>query len=124
MWARLGAPRRPAFEALEGADPEQAAPHLGREHPQTIAMILTQLRPQASAALLERLTADLQTDVAHRIATLDRVSPEFWSRWRRAWPIRWHPCWQANTRWGGQSCSRYPESHRLAPGEESYGAPG
>lgn len=76
MWARLGAPKRPAFEALEGADPEQAAPHLRREHPQTIALILSQLRPQASAALLERLPADLQTDVAHRIATLDRVSPE------------------------------------------------
>jgi flagellar motor switch protein FliG len=76
MWANLDAPRRPAFDALAGADPEQAAPHLGREHPQTIALILSQLSPQASAALLERLPAALQSEVAHRIATLDRVSPE------------------------------------------------
>ncbi len=76
MWTRLETPRRPAFEALAAADPEQAAPHLAREHPQTIALILSQLRAQASAALLERLPAALQSDVAHRIATLDRVSPE------------------------------------------------
>ena len=76
MWSRLDNPRRPAFEALEAADPAQAGPHLRREHPQTIALILSQLSAPASAALLERLPAELQTDVAHRIATLDRVSPE------------------------------------------------
>lgn len=74
--ARLDAPRRPAFEALEAADPAQAAPHLRREHPQTIALIFSQLSAPASAALLERLPADTQMDVAHRIATLDKVSPE------------------------------------------------
>jgi len=50
--------------------------HLRREHPQTIALILSQLSPPTSAALLERLPADTQTEVAHRIATLGRVSPE------------------------------------------------
>jgi flagellar motor switch protein FliG len=75
MWERLGAPRRPVFEALEEADPDQAAPHLRREHPQTIALILSQLSAPAAAGLLERLPADVQTDVAQRIATLDRVSP-------------------------------------------------
>lgn len=76
MWSRLEAPRRPAFEAMEGADPDQVMGHLRREHPQTIALILSQLSAPTSAALLERLPADTQTEVAHRIATLGRVSPE------------------------------------------------
>lgn len=76
MWSRLETPRQPVFDALEQADPEQAAPHLRREHPQTIALILSQLSSTAAAALLERLPAATQTDVAHRIATLERVSPE------------------------------------------------
>ncbi|MFP6644440.1 MAG: flagellar motor switch protein FliG [Candidatus Latescibacterota bacterium] len=76
MWSRLEAPRRPAFEALEAADPDQVAGQLRREHPQTLALILSQLSTPAAAALLERLPADTQTEVAHRIATLEGVSPE------------------------------------------------
>ena len=76
MWSRLQGPRRPAFEALNEADPHQVAPCIGREHPQTIALILSQLRPQQSAAILEQLPQAAQGEVTHRIATLERVSPE------------------------------------------------
>lgn len=76
VWRRLQGCRRPAFKSLDEADPHQVAPHLRREHPQTIALILTQLSPAQSAAILEQLPADTQAEVAHRIATLEKVSPE------------------------------------------------
>ncbi|MEE3336418.1 MAG: flagellar motor switch protein FliG [Candidatus Latescibacterota bacterium] len=64
------------FRALDEADPTQVAPYIRREHPQTIALVMTQLRPEQAAAILENLPHDVQTDVAHRIATLESVSPE------------------------------------------------
>ncbi len=64
------------FRALDEADPTQVAPYIRREHPQTIALMMTQLRPEQAAAILENLPHDVQTDVAHRIATLESVSPE------------------------------------------------
>jgi flagellar motor switch protein FliG len=76
MWSRLEAPRRPVFEALETSDPDQIVPHLRREHPQTLALVMSQLRPQTSAAFLERFPEELQLEVAHRIATLEKVSPD------------------------------------------------
>lgn len=75
VWRRLQGPQRSAFKALDAADPDQAAPYIRREHPQTIALILSQLSPAQSAAILARLPADVQAEVAHRIATLERVSP-------------------------------------------------
>ncbi|MDP6982045.1 MAG: flagellar motor switch protein FliG [Candidatus Latescibacteria bacterium] len=64
------------FRALDEADPTQVAPYIRREHPQTIALMMTQLRPEQAAAILENLPHGVQTDVAHRIATLESVSPE------------------------------------------------
>ena len=64
------------FRALDEADPTQVAPYIRREHPQTIALMMTQLRPEQAAAILENLPHDVQSDVAHRIATLESVSPE------------------------------------------------
>ena len=52
------------------------APYIRREHPQTIALMMTQVRPAQAAAILEQLPHDLQTEIAHRIATLESVSPE------------------------------------------------
>lgn len=77
MMQRLsGAPVGAGFQALDKADPSQVAPYIRREHPQTIALMMTQLRPEQAAAILENLPNDLQAEIAHRIATLESVSPE------------------------------------------------
>ena len=75
VWSRLGQ-KGTSFEVLERTDPKQVAPYLRREHPQTIALILSQVQPAQAAAILEQLPAQLQPEVAHRIATLEQVSPE------------------------------------------------
>ena len=64
------------FKRLNKADPVQVAPFIGKEHPQTIALILSQLESQQAAAILAQLPESIQPDVAHRIATLGSVEPE------------------------------------------------
>ena len=46
------------------------------EHPQTIALIMAYLDPEQSASVIASLPEELQTEVARRIAILDRTSPE------------------------------------------------
>jgi flagellar motor switch protein FliG len=57
-----------------------ATPHLvsvlADEHPQTIALVLTRLAPAAAAEVLESLPAELRTQVARRIATLESVDEQ------------------------------------------------
>lgn len=78
MWARMG--RRDsaanAFELLNEADPAQVAPFLAQQHPQTIALILSQIEAGSAAALLDSLPPGVHADIAHRIATLEQVSPD------------------------------------------------
>lgn len=76
LWGRLGGASGSGFVALNRADPSQVAPYIGREHPQTIALIMSQIDPAQAAAILQKLPAAVQADVTHRIATLERVSPE------------------------------------------------
>ncbi len=64
------------FEFLIGADPMQTAELLAAEHPQTIALVLAHLPPRPAAAVLVGLPADLQVDVARRIALTDQTGPE------------------------------------------------
>jgi flagellar motor switch protein FliG len=46
------------------------------EHPQTIALIMSYLHPEQAGAILSALPATQQVEVARRIATMDRTSPE------------------------------------------------
>ncbi|MDP4092152.1 MAG: flagellar motor switch protein FliG [Bacillota bacterium] len=64
------------FDFVRKADPSQLLNFIQNEHPQTIALILAYLRPQQSAVVLSALPQDKQADVARRIATMDRTSPE------------------------------------------------
>ena len=64
------------FEFVRKADPSQLLNFIQKEHPQTIALILAYLKPQQAAVVLASLPQDKQTDVARRIATMDRTSPE------------------------------------------------
>ncbi len=64
------------FETLKKADPAQAASFLAKEHPQTIAFILSYLPPDQIAEILTHFDQALRVEVVARIATLGRVSPD------------------------------------------------
>jgi len=64
------------FEFVRRADPDQLLNYIQDEHPQTIALILSYLRPNQSAQILSNLDPDKQAEVVRRIALMDRTSPE------------------------------------------------
>ena len=64
------------FDFVRKADPSQLLNFIQKEHPQTIALILAYLKPQQASAVLSALPPEQQADVARRIATMDRTSPE------------------------------------------------
>ena len=64
------------FEFLHRADTRQVITYLQDEHPQTIALVLAHMHPDAAARVLSALAGELQRDVALRIAKMDRTSPE------------------------------------------------
>ncbi|HEX9058718.1 MAG TPA: flagellar motor switch protein FliG [Clostridia bacterium] len=64
------------FDFVRKADPSQLLNFIQNEHPQTIALILSYLKPQQSSAVLSALAQEKQADVARRIAMMDRTSPE------------------------------------------------
>jgi flagellar motor switch protein FliG len=73
--SRIDAGGRP-FEFLRTADPRQAMTFLANEHPQTVALVLAHLTAEHAASLLAWLPLEVQSDVAHRIAVMERPSPE------------------------------------------------
>ncbi len=72
----LGPMEGGAFGVLKDLDVKQIAGFLQKEHPQTIAVVLSHLEPERSAQILDALPQDLQDMVAERIATMDRISPD------------------------------------------------
>ncbi len=64
------------FEAARTADPSQLATLIQNEHPQTICLILAYLQPDKAAMILQSLPPDTQTEIAKRLALMDRTSPE------------------------------------------------
>ncbi|MGI6113379.1 MAG: flagellar motor switch protein FliG [Mahellales bacterium] len=64
------------FDFVRKADPNQILNFIQNEHPQTIALILSFLHPNQAAVILSGLPPEKQTDVASRIALMDRTSPE------------------------------------------------
>jgi flagellar motor switch protein FliG len=74
---RLAASRRPQrFAFVRDSEPSQLAQFIGNEHPQTIALILSHLQPIQAAQTMSYLTPEVRTEVALRIATMDRTPPE------------------------------------------------
>lgn len=69
-----------SFDALQKADPQQLAKFIHSEHPQMIALILSHLNPSQAAALLMSLPQEMRADVALRMASLDRISPDIISK--------------------------------------------
>ncbi|MDO9536591.1 MAG: flagellar motor switch protein FliG [Bacillota bacterium] len=64
------------FTFVRNTDPKQLANMISREHPQTIALILSYLDSQQGALVISDLPEEMRPDVARRIALMDRTSPE------------------------------------------------
>jgi flagellar motor switch protein FliG len=64
------------FDFIRRTDPAHLLNFIQQEHPQTIALILAYLEPNKASIILQNLPHDIQSDVARRIATMDRTSPE------------------------------------------------
>ena len=64
------------FAFLQSLDYRQIVSFLSDEHPQTIALVLAHLPSNLASFVLAGLGRDLQADVAHRIAVMDRTSPD------------------------------------------------
>jgi flagellar biosynthesis/type III secretory pathway M-ring protein FliF/YscJ len=60
---------------LTAIDSEQLRAMLADEHPQTQALVLSQVPPQAAAEVLEGLGQDQQVEVSRRIAALGYIEP-------------------------------------------------
>ncbi|GAB3860827.1 flagellar motor switch protein FliG [Nocardioides maradonensis] len=64
------------FQFLHRADPAQLRGFIADEHPQVIALVLAHMAADKASLLLSGLPAHQQAVVAHRIAVMDRTSPE------------------------------------------------
>ncbi|MDP6982668.1 MAG: flagellar motor switch protein FliG, partial [Candidatus Latescibacteria bacterium] len=63
------------FYLLRNVPPEQIAPFISHEHPQTIALILSQLDSGQAAGILAQLPEMTQAEVSYRIATMENITP-------------------------------------------------
>ena len=64
------------FEFVRKTDASQLLNFIQDEHPQTIALILSYLPSAQAASVVSALAPEKQADVARRIATMDRTSPD------------------------------------------------
>jgi len=64
------------FNFLSHADPRQLLSYVQHEHPQTIALVLAHVPSALGSSILAGLPPEVQSDVAHRIAVMDRTSPD------------------------------------------------
>ncbi len=64
------------FEFVRKTDASQLLNFIQDEHPQTIALILSYLSSAQAAGIIASLPPDRQSDVAKRIALMDRTSPD------------------------------------------------
>ena len=65
-----------AFYLLQTVDDSQMLSFLQDEHPQTAALILANLKPKQAAAILSQLPEEQQNEIAYRLATMEKTSPE------------------------------------------------
>lgn len=64
------------FEFIRKTEPAQLMNFIQNEHSQTIALIMAYLRPEQSSVIISTLPPEKQIDIARRIATMDRTSPD------------------------------------------------
>jgi flagellar motor switch protein FliG len=73
---RVGSATSSGFYMLRNVDPNQIIPFISKEHPQTIALILSQLDSSQAAGVLNGLAEEQQADVSFRIAQMENISPQ------------------------------------------------
>lgn len=73
---KIAGQRPNPFDFVREIDPGQVMSFLQGEHPQTISLVLSHLSPGMAAAILSGLEADLQSEVATRVAAMNRTAPE------------------------------------------------
>src|ERR1700753_3630800 len=71
---------RNMWEKLSNVQGEVLADHLKNEYPQTIAVVLSKLRPEHAARVLAILTEDFALDVVGRKLTMESVQKELFGR--------------------------------------------
>lgn len=64
------------FSALRKADPKSILNIIREEHPQTVALILSHLTPEQAGVILASMPPDMQSDIARRVAIIDRLTPD------------------------------------------------
>jgi flagellar motor switch protein FliG len=65
------------FDFMKKADSAQLTNFLIKEHPQTVALILSYLEPPKASEILSSLPEDMRGNVARRLAQMKHASPEF-----------------------------------------------
>ncbi len=65
-----------AFYLLQTVDDKQLINFLQSEHPQTVALILANLKPAQAAMILSELPEESQGEIAYRLATMEKTSPD------------------------------------------------
>jgi len=71
-----GSLKATGFARIKNIDPKQLVNFIQHEHPQTISLILSQLAHGQAAQILSDLEPELQAEVAFRMATMEKISPE------------------------------------------------
>ncbi len=96
--------RNRATEASGEADPGRILELVGSEHPQTIALVLSRMEPEGAAFVLRNLPAAMQSDIARRIASIDRAAPETVRTVERVLETRLGPAGKGRTAREEASC--------------------
>ena len=71
-----GGDEKQPFLFLEEADTRQLVSFLQGEMPQTLALVLSHLKSHQASSALVSFPPEVQADVAQRIATMERTSPD------------------------------------------------
>jgi flagellar motor switch protein FliG len=64
------------FDFIRQTDPQQILTFIQNEHPQTISLIVSYMEPKQAAQVMSGLSPNLQVEVAKRIASMERVTPD------------------------------------------------
>ncbi len=64
------------LETISMMPPRMVAGLLEREHPQTVALILSTQTPEHTSKIIDYLDEEARADIMYRIAKIDKVSPE------------------------------------------------
>lgn len=64
------------LETIAMMPPRMVAGLLEREHPQTVALILSTQTPEHTSKVIDFIDEEIRADIMYRIAKIDKVSPE------------------------------------------------